>query len=140
MDLSIQLENTVLYIRVAGLLKTSRGFLFEKSPKGYIYTIGGKVKLNESSEEAMKREIMEEVGMEVKKMNLRSVLENFYTTEKEKVHEICFVYEIDEEFNGVIPSEFIEVSMDDINEHDVKPIQIIDIVKSEKGFKHIIVK
>jgi 8-oxo-dGTP pyrophosphatase MutT (NUDIX family) len=122
-------------------VKTPRGFLFEKSPKGYIYTVGGKVKLNESSHEAMKREIIEELGVGANEMTLRSVLENFYTTATEKVHEICFVYEIDEEFNGTVPAEFIEVSINEINAYEIKPIQIVDILKSDKNsFKHIIVK
>jgi 8-oxo-dGTP pyrophosphatase MutT (NUDIX family) len=69
MDLSIPIQDTTLYIRVAGIIKTNSGYLFEwdKSRQSYIYTVGGKIKLNETSEEALKREVFEEIGFEFKK-------------------------------------------------------------------------
>ena len=74
MDLQIKLQDTTLKIRVAGLVKTSKGYLFEKNQeKGYVFTIGGKIMLNESSEDAIKREIEEEIGMNVKEIKLRSL-------------------------------------------------------------------
>ena len=142
MDLSIPVGDIILYIRVTGLVKTPRGFLFEKkSDREYIFVLGGKVMINETSDEAMKREIKEEIGMEVKDLTLCSVIENFYKTVTEKIHEICFVYKIDTIFTGVIPSGCIEVSIDDIDKYDVRPIQIIDVLKNKNdSFKHIIIK
>ena len=141
MDLSIKVQDTTLNIRVAGLVKTTNGFLFEKSKNGYIFTIGGRVRVGESTHEALIREVMEEIGMKAEKVTLRSVIENFYTSSNEKVQEICFVYEVDNEFTGAIPPEFIQVTVEDIDKYDVRPKPIIDLLKSEKGsFKHIIIK
>ncbi|MDQ5927907.1 MAG: hypothetical protein QG633_345 [Patescibacteria group bacterium] len=141
MDLSINLENTTLYIRVAGLVKTSKGFLFEKSHKGYIYTVGGKIKLNESSEDAIKREVMEELGMRFEHFALRSVIENFFVKGTEKVHEICFVYDIEDLFEGPLPEGFIEVPIEDLDKHDIRPDVVTPLLK-EGGdtIKHIIKK
>ena len=140
-DLSILVEDTIIYIRVACLIKTSRGFLFEKSRHGYVFALGGKIKLGESSYEAVTREIMEEVGIKVEKLKLRSVLENFFTNNNEKVQEICFLYETDEEFVNAIPEEFVEISIDDIDKYDIRPKKLVDIIKDEKeSFKHIIIK
>jgi len=141
MDLSIKLNDTKVNIRVAGLVKTPRGYLFEKNEKGYIFALGGRVMLNESSEKAMVREIMEEIGMKVDKLSLSAMIENFYSTATEKVHEICFVYKIETLFMDKIPFEFVEVPINEINKYDVRPSQIIDILKNGKGpFSHIIVK
>jgi len=141
MDLSILVQDTIVYIRVAGLIKTPHGFLFEKSKSGYIRTVGGKVMLNETSEEAIKREIIEEIGMEVINLTLCSVVENLYTKATEKVHEICFVYRIGDIFESVIPEGFVEVPIEDIDKFDVRPSSIVDILKSkESSFKHIIQK
>ncbi len=141
MDLSILVEDTIVYIRVAGIIKTPRGFLFEKSKKGHIRTLGGKVMLNETSEKAIKREIMEEIGMQIEELTLCSVIENLYTTNVEKVHEICFVYKIGACFDGIISEGFIEVPIKDIDKYDIRPSSIVDILKSkEESFKHIIFK
>ena len=141
MDLAITVQDTIIYIRVAALVKTSRGFLFERSKKGYIFLPGGKVKLGESSEDAIKREIMEEIGMKAERTTLVSILENFYFNDKEKVQEICFVFKIDEDFTGIIPDGFTEVSIEDISKYDVRPKPMVDILKNkDKLFKHIIIK
>lgn len=142
MDLSILVGGTILYIRVAGLIKTPRGFLFEKkSDREYVFALGGKVMINETSKEAMKREIMEEIGIEVGDLTLCSVIENLYTKATEKVHEICFVYKINTIFTGVIPDGFVEVPIEDIDKFDVRPSPVVGILKGkENSFKHIILK
>ncbi|HAS80475.1 MAG: MutT/Nudix [Candidatus Nomurabacteria bacterium GW2011_GWE1_32_28] len=141
MDLSIKLENTTLYIRVAALIKGLNGYLFEKSSKGYIFTVGGKVKLNESSLEAVIREVEEELGFTPKDLKLRATLENFYSNNGENVHEICFVYEVGDSYQLAIPENFIEVSVEDINNHDVRPKPIIELIQNtDTSFKSIIVK
>lgn len=139
MDLSIQLGDTKLYIRVAGFVKTANGFLFEKSNKGYLYTVGGKIALNETSEEAIKRELMEEIGMEVKKLNLVAVNENFFKIDEKCTHEICFVYSIKDLFVGKLPEGFVEIPLEDIGNHDIRPSSITTLIQEGgKIFKHII--
>lgn len=141
MDLSIHLEDTTLYIRVAALIKTKNGFLFEKSNKGYIYAVGGKVKLNETSEEALQREVVEELGMRFERFALCSVIENFFTKGTEKVHEICFVYDVQDLFEDPLPEGFIEVALDDLDKHDIRPSVITPLLKEGGGvFKHSIKK
>lgn len=141
MDLSIQVQDTIINIRVAGLMKTPNGFLFEKHKNGYIFALGGRVKLGETSRATMIRETLEEIGTEVKQFTLCSVIENFFTNGNQKTQEICFVYKIDEVFAGIVPPEFIEISLEDIDKYDIKPKRIVDILKSkENSFKHIIIK
>lgn len=141
MDLSIKLENTTLYIRVATLIKSANGYLFEQSKNGYIYTVGGKVQLNESSLEAAKREIKEELDFEANNLKLKGVMENFYSNDEGSVHEICFIYEVEEMFTGELPLGFVEVASTDIYNHDVRPKPIMDLVANNSiDIKHIIVK
>lgn len=143
MDLSIPIQDTTLYIRVAGIIKTNSGYLFEwdKSRQSYIYTVGGKIKLNETSEEALKREVFEEIGFEFNDFSLCSVMENLFTKGDKKVHEICFIYEINDIFQGELPDGFIEVTPENIHQYDVRPTPMYDLIKNHKDtFKHIIQK
>jgi 8-oxo-dGTP pyrophosphatase MutT (NUDIX family) len=137
MDLSIPIEDTTLYIRVAVLVKTRKGFLLEQSVDGYLFTVGGKIKLNETSKEAAKREVKEEIGMQIEDVTLRSVIENLYTNKGRKVHEICFVYSVDEFFEGEIPKGFVEVPVSEIDSLDIKPGSIGDLLKNtDNTFVH----
>ena len=58
------------------------------------YTVGGRVKLHETSEEAMLREIFEETGVKVEIDRLGFVQENFYKIDNAPYHELSFYYYI----------------------------------------------
>ncbi len=55
--------------------------------------VGGGVELGETSEEAVIREIREEIGAEVTDLHHLGTLENIFTFEGELGHEIVFVYD-----------------------------------------------
>jgi 8-oxo-dGTP pyrophosphatase MutT (NUDIX family) len=128
MDLSINLENSVLYIRVALLIKSKNGYIFEKSPLGHVFPVGGKIKLHETSIEAAKREIMEELGFEVNNLKFRSVLENFFAKGDVNFHELCFVYETEDVFVEEIGDGFVEISESNIDTLDIRPKIMIDFI------------
>lgn len=55
--------------------------------------VGGGIAFGESSEQALRREIREELGVEVLDPRLLGVIENRFTHEGEMGHEIVFVYD-----------------------------------------------
>ena len=55
--------------------------------------LGGGVEFGEQSRDAMLREIREETGAEVENLRLLGVLENVFTYEGERGHELVFVYD-----------------------------------------------
>jgi ADP-ribose pyrophosphatase YjhB (NUDIX family) len=59
----------------------------------YARTLGGAVEFGETSEEALRREIREELGAEIANPRLLGVLENIFTIEGRERHEIVFVYD-----------------------------------------------
>lgn len=124
MDLSISVGDSKLKIRVAGLIKTEKGYIFEKSEKGYLFPVGGKIMVNEPSKKAIIREIKEELNIDIEGFVLKSVLENFYTKASEKVHEICFVYETTEKFSGPLPADFIDIPVSEFSKYDIQPVAI----------------
>ena len=64
--------------------------LDEKLDPGIVCLIGGHVKKNESREEALKRELREELGIKVK--GLRFICKNFYVASNgERQNAYCFL-------------------------------------------------
>ncbi len=64
----------------------------EKDP--YYYSIGGAVHMNETSEDAVKREVYEETGIEYEVDHLAFIHENFFldNNANNTCHEIAFYY------------------------------------------------
>jgi 8-oxo-dGTP pyrophosphatase MutT (NUDIX family) len=67
---------------------------FDKS-KGtpYYRPLGGGVEFGETTEEALKREIKEEIGEEITDLKLLTVLESLFSVDGKPGHEIVYVYD-----------------------------------------------
>ncbi|WP_050614370.1 NUDIX hydrolase [Bacillus testis] len=94
-DLMFRTETGRFLYRVAGVLIHDGRLLIMRDEKvPYYYLPGGKVRLHEGSEEAIKREIKEEIEAEVGIKRLLWVVENFFTEEvnQEPYHEIGLYY------------------------------------------------
>lgn len=83
--------------------------------------VGGRIKAGESSIDAAKREIKEEVGTEIDNLTFRASLEQFFGKSDKKVHEICFVYSADLTDGIIIPPEFYLVSKDELDQTNILP-------------------
>ena len=59
----------------------------------YARPLGGGIEFGERSDEALRREIREELGAEIHDPRLLGVLENIFTLEGRRWHEIVFVYD-----------------------------------------------
>jgi 8-oxo-dGTP pyrophosphatase MutT (NUDIX family) len=57
--------------------------------------LGGRVEPGETSREAIKREILEELGEEIENVKLLGVLEEIFTHEGQPGHEVIFIYDAD---------------------------------------------
>lgn len=127
-------------MRVAVILKTENGFVLEKDNNyGDYFAVGGRMKINETSEEAAKREVLEEVGLVIKEnLKLKAIIELFFGPEKERVHEICFVYILDGIHELKLGEGFAEYTMEQINEMDVRPSVIKQLFESKNDeFVHL---
>ncbi len=61
----------------------------------YLMPIGGGVDFGERSEDAIRREVREEIGIEIQNLRLLNVIENLFTFDGIAGHEIVFVYQAD---------------------------------------------
>lgn len=94
-DCTFKTENGRFNYRVGAIIlnKTNLLMAYNRSFDQY-YTVGGRVKLHESSEEAVIREIYEETGVKAEIDRLGFVQENFYKIESAPYHELSFYYYI----------------------------------------------
>jgi ADP-ribose pyrophosphatase YjhB (NUDIX family) len=59
----------------------------------YARPLGGGIEFGERSEEALRREIREELGAEIRDARLLGVIENIFELERRTWHEIMFVFD-----------------------------------------------
>ncbi|MBQ2212003.1 MAG: NUDIX domain-containing protein [Ruminococcus sp.] len=95
MDCTFNTELGNFNFRVGIIITDGRRVLMAKNPndkREYYYSVGGRVKFGESLEDAVKRELMEETGIDCEIDRLACIHENFFTDDDGvPFHEIsCF--------------------------------------------------
>jgi 8-oxo-dGTP pyrophosphatase MutT (NUDIX family) len=132
MDLTIPLENVTLNIRVAALVKGARGYILEKHKDGFYFPVGGRVKTGETSIEAVKRELIEEIGVSCDDPKLSAIAELFFGSETNRRQEICFVYTIEDLGVLDLGDEFVEFTRDEIQAIDFRPRILKEVLTSDQ--------
>jgi 8-oxo-dGTP pyrophosphatase MutT (NUDIX family) len=110
---------------------------------------GGIVRLHETSQETIKREFFEEAGFGIEVHRLLGIIENFFTFNDEKYHEIGFYFLVSpkeakelweqQEFVGQEESDtpyrcrkliFKWFDLDELDELNLKPSVLIELLKN----------
>jgi ADP-ribose pyrophosphatase YjhB (NUDIX family) len=139
MDISIFINDIILNIRSTVIIETKNGYVFEQDKHGFYYVVGGRIKINETSEDAAKREIYEEIGIKIKAIKLKAIVESFFEYDNRKYHEICFYYKhkINRKIN--LAKNYFVFNKDEIKTKDIQPKIIYDIIDSKnKGIIHFV--
>lgn len=108
-DLSMMVGEAKFNYRAGLLIERGSKVLVECNPDLDFVTLpGGKVQTLESSREALKRELKEEmnINLDIKKLKMRALIENFFEMDGKKYHELYFLYKLkvttkDSAFNKV---------------------------------------
>lgn len=88
------MENLIIGLVQLIIIRDNKLLMIKNDNAPYYYSVGGRVKLNETSEEAIIRETFEETGVKFQIDRLAFIHEHFFTEEitKEHYHEIAFFY------------------------------------------------
>ena len=146
MDITVNVEDYVLNVRASGIIIHDNKILLHKNINEEHYAlIGGRVAIGESSEEALKREVMEEIGKEVEVIEGLTTVENFFEMKGSKYYEILFVHKLefkDENDKKIVDTiknvegkdyliyEWIDI--DEIDKYPLRPKVIKDMLKDKK--------
>ncbi|MGG3521778.1 NUDIX hydrolase [Bacillus pseudomycoides] len=95
MDLTFKSEKTCFNYRVGAICKhNNKMLMIQNEGEDFWYIPGGRVQMLESSESAVRRELREELGVDVDVKRLLWMAENFFTYDEHQFHEISFYYEV----------------------------------------------
>ena len=128
MDISIPVSGYRFNVRVAVLIDTPAGFIFEKDDKeGFYFPVGGRVKIGELSVEAAKREVFEELGIRLPALHQVKTSEYFFDYDGEAFHEICFFYHA--ELNHIeLSDDFISIPQSRLEDYDLRPEEVKKLI------------
>ena len=93
-DFRTKSNQTVFGVRATALILQNHQLLVTKD-KGKYYTIGGAIQVNERTEDAVVREVKEELGVKAEALQLAFVVENRFEQDGVSYHNIEFHYLVD---------------------------------------------
>ncbi|ADL50228.1 NUDIX hydrolase [Clostridium cellulovorans] len=142
MDWYAEMAGMICTVRAAALIIKDNNFLAAKSPDyDCYYTVGGGVQINETSEEAIIREIYEETGYRLEIDKLAFVQERFYEVDKHRYHEIVFFYlMIDSDDVNISDSSFTDLPKETLHWlplDDLNKINLVPEFLKNKSFNNI---
>lgn len=123
-DFRTKVENTIFGVRATALIVQNNQLLVTKEDN-HFYTIGGAIQVNERTEDAVVREVREELGVQAQAGQLAFVVENRFEQDGVYYHNIEFHYLVNlledapltmQEDEKTQPCEWIDLDMlKDIN-------------------------
>ncbi|CAM4213350.1 NUDIX hydrolase [Paenibacillus xylanexedens] len=154
-NVSYEQNNNKFNFRVAGIVMDAGRVLLHTTEQDDFWNLpGGRVKLNETTEAAIVREMMEELGVHVEAERLAYVSEDFFEYDGLKYHEVGFYYVItlpeahklysETEFKGLEDNgklTFQWFSLDELEQMEVYPVFLkkeLTNLFDAKGIKHFI--
>lgn len=146
MDFRTKVARNSFGVRVSALMVKDHKIYLAKTPKEAYYLLGGAILVNEMTEEAIKREVHEELGIDVVVGQLAFVVENQFALEGIDYHQIEFHYFVTpltepnseiEEGDQIRQCEWI--SLDSLDSVNLNPAFLKTELKNWNGqVKHIV--
>ena len=151
-DLSVMIDNVKFNYRAGLLIEKGNKVLVECNPAIDFVTLpGGRVQTLESSMDALKREIKEEMNIELdsERIKMRALIENFFEMDEKKYHELYFLYKLkvtskDTEFKKDMKnidskaSYYKWVKKEDLEKENLLPVVLRDLVV-RNGFETVVI-
>ena len=154
-SIKIKTDDYNFKFRVSGLImKNNKLLLVDMNDSGFLCLPGGYVELGETTEVAVKRELLEEVGKKFDISKYLGVVENYFINKYSKrIYEISFYYLmtsienidtnnftiIENDKGNKIKLNFKWIDLKEIGNYDIRPSFLKQILESGNfEFNHLI--
>ena len=147
LDCTFETTKGTFNYRVGAIITCDKGLLVvEQSKEKYFYSVGGRVNLHETIDEAIEREVIEETGSSIKQKTLAFIHENFFTSKStgKIYHEVSFYYSV-ELFKKVSRTysdeqeKFHWIPFDRLAQTDIRPNFLKELTKEKsRMIQHIV--
>ena len=149
-DLSMMVdENVKLNVRTTGVFLNDGKVLVHKCCETGHYALpGGRVQAREDSLTALKREVSEELDLEIENISFIGAVENFFTVPEAKFHEYMWMIKGDFKDKSVYDKDVIIgheqerelvfewVDVDKLENLSFRPMEVIPYLKNIDGKVH----
>lgn len=149
-DLTLTTPHGVFNHRVGCFCLNSDSILLQYSERGdFWFTVGGRIEFGEDSATALKRELKEELNVDVDDFHLAALVENFFKIEDQTCHEVAPYYRVKLPDNFRPPTHDADGDEIILKWHKLKDLDKVDILpafiksfgpKLLTGFHHVTVK
>ncbi len=128
-------QNKRIAVKVICIIEHDGRLLLDKGydkikNETFFRIIGGSVNFGEKAEEALRREMREELNSEIENLQFLKVIENIFIYEGEKGHEIAFLYKGDLSNKEIYKKDFVHV-LDDVEGLPAEWVPISDILEEK---------
>lgn len=131
-DMTVPCEDGLINLRVGAIiLKNSKILMVGNDRSEYLYSVGGRIKFGETSEEAILREVYEETGTKMEVDRLGLIHENYFWGDAESNHG-KLIYEVSYFYYMRVPENFEPLCMsmtEDNHEEFLRWIDVNDPIK-----------
>lgn len=156
-DVKFKEKEYSFHYRVVGVIVRDNKYLIQNIlGKDYYVLPGGHVRIGESSDDALIRELKEEVEIDIVREDFRLFcyheniferngkiehwIEQYYLVEiKEKLEKASWSF-VENDIDGVKTLNYIFVNKEELEKIDLKPLSVKKLIMSEKfeGISHIV--
>lgn len=152
-DMTVPCEDGLINLRVGAIIMKNGKILMVGNDRApYLYSVGGRIKFGETSEEAVLREVFEETGVKMEVDRIGFIHENYFYGDAES-NLGKLIYEVSYFYYMKVPDDFEPVCMsmtEDDHEEFLRWIDVSDPIKfypeffrtellhPEHGVKHFV--
>lgn len=152
-DICVPCGDGIINVRVGAIIiKDGKVLMVGNERNDYLYSVGGRIKMGETAEEAVIREVLEETGVRMEIDRLGFIHENYFKGDSpanlgKLIYEICFYFymKTPEDFDPLCESytednrrEFLEWVLPDTAKKIYPSFYRDKIFSSDASVRHIV--